>query len=90
MPWIHEKPNEYVVFCFVFYVKKSLSGIVLISFHLLQWFNQSYSQTFWATDLYLQIFFIMDPNLMSHQFSAQPTRKDKTNSKIDITKSVKK
>ena len=27
---------------------------------------------------------------MSHQFSAQPTRKDKTNSKINNTKSVKK
>ena len=27
-------------------------------------------------------FFIMDPNLMSHQFSAQPTRKDKTNPKL--------
>ena len=35
-------------------------------------------------------FFIMDPNLMSHQFSAQPTRKDKTNPKINNTKSVKK
>ena len=35
-------------------------------------------------------FFIMDPNLMSHQFSAQPTRKDKTNTKIKNTKSVKK
>ena len=34
-------------------------------------------------------FFIMDPNLISHQFSAQPTRKDKTNSKINNTKSVK-
>ena len=31
MPWIYEKPNEYVVFCFVFYIKKSLSKIVLIS-----------------------------------------------------------
>ena len=31
MPWIYERPNEYVVFCFDFYVKKSLSGIVLIS-----------------------------------------------------------
>ena len=31
MPWIYERPNEYVVFCLVFYVKKSLSGIVLIS-----------------------------------------------------------
>ena len=30
MPWIYEKPNEYVVFCFVFYIKKSLSKIVLI------------------------------------------------------------
>ena len=27
---------------------------------------------------------------MSHQFSAQPTRKDKTNPKINNTKSVKK
>ena len=35
-------------------------------------------------------FFIMDPNLMSHQFSAQPTRKDKTNPKINNTKSFKK
>ena len=26
------------------------------------------SQTFWATDFYFQIFFIMYPNLMSHQF----------------------
>ena len=48
------------------------------------------SQTFLATDLYLQIFFIMDPNFMSHQFSAQPTRKDKANPKINNTKSVKK
>ena len=23
MPWIYEKPNEYVVFCFVFYIKRS-------------------------------------------------------------------
>ena len=35
-------------------------------------------------------FFIMDPNFMSHQFSAQPTKKDKTNPKINNTKSVKK
>ena len=90
MPWIYEKPNEYVVFCFVFSVKKNLSRIVLISFHLLQWFSQSYSQTFWAMDLYLQIFFIMDLNLMLHQFSTQPTKKNKTNPKINNTKSVKK
>ena len=32
----------------------------------------------------------MDLNLMSYQFSAQPTRKDKTNPKINNTKSVKK
>ena len=32
----------------------------------------------------------MDPNLISHQFSAQPTRKDKTNPKVNYTKSVKK
>ena len=37
-----------------------------------------------------KFFFIMDPNLMSHQFSAQPTRKDKTKPKINNTKSVKK
>ena len=35
-------------------------------------------------------FFIMDPNLMSHQFSDEPTRKDKTNLKINNIKSVKK
>ena len=35
-------------------------------------------------------FFIMNPNLISHQFSAQPTRKDKTNPKINNTKSFKK
>ena len=45
-------------------------------YNLLQWFSQSYSQTFWVTNLY--------------QFSAQPTRKDKTNPKINNTKSVKK
>ena len=28
MLWIYEKPNEYVVFCFAFYIKKSLSEIV--------------------------------------------------------------
>ena len=41
-----------------------------------------------ATDLYLQIFLVMDLNLTSHQFSAQ--RKDKTNPKINYTESVKK
>ena len=35
-------------------------------------------------------FSIMDPDLMSHQFSAQPTRKDKTNPKINNIKSIKK
>ena len=34
--------------------------------------------------------FIMDPNLISHQFSAQPTRKNKTNPKINNIKFVKK
>ena len=48
MPWIYERPNEYVVFCFVFYIKKSLSKIVLISiaYNLLQWFSQSYFPNF--------------------------------------------
>ena len=65
MPWIYERPNEYFVFCFVFYVwviNDIYSGLVRVS------------QTFWVTDLYLQIFFIMDPNLMSHQFFAKQER----------------
>ena len=49
----------------------------------------SVSQTVWATDPYLQIFFT-DPNLTLHQFSAQPTKKDTTNSKINNVKSVEK
>ena len=86
MSWIYERINECVVFCFVFYVKKSLAGIVLIFITYYSGLVRV-SQAFWATDLYLQILFIMN---LTHQFSAQPTRKDKTDPKINNIKSFKK
>ena len=66
-----------------FILKKICQKSYYFPYNVLQRFSQSYSQTFWVTNLYFQVFFIMDPNFMSHQFSAQPTRKDKTNPKIN-------
>ena len=84
MLWIYKKPNEYVVFCFVFYIKKSLSKILLISIYLLYHSGlvKVILKLFGSQTSICKSFFIMDPNLMSHQFSAQPTRKDKTNTKF--------
>ena len=61
MPWIYEKPNECVVFCFVFYMKKVCQKSYEFPYNLLRWFSQSYSQTFLVTNLYLQIFFYHAP-----------------------------
>ena len=93
MPWIYEKPNEHVVFCFVFYIKKNLSKIVLIcNFHITYYSGlvKVILKLFGSRISICKSFFIINPNLISHQFSAQPTRKDKTNPKINNTKSVKK
>ena len=82
MPWTYKKLNEYVVFCFVFYIKKKFvknrtnfyityySGLVKVILKL-----------FGSRSSICKSFFIMDPNFMSHQFSVQPTRKDKKTQK---------
>ena len=74
-----------------FYIKNSLSKIVLI--FLITYYSglvKVILKLFGSQTSICKSFFIMDPNFMSHQFSAQPTRKDETNPKINNTKSVKK
>ena len=90
MPWIYEKPNEYVVFCFVFISKKVCKNRT--DFHITYYSSlvKVILKLFGLRTSICKSFFIMDPNLILHQFSAQPTRKDKTNPKINNTKSVKK
>ena len=90
MPWIYERPNEYVVFCFVFYIKKVFKNRT--NFHIPYYSGlvKVIPKFFGSRTSICKSFFIMYPNLMSHQFSAQPARKDKINSKINNTKSIKK
>ena len=85
---IYEKPNEYVVFCFFYIKKKFVKNRT--NFHITYYSGlvKVIPKLFGSQTSICKSFFIMDPNLMSHHFFAQPTRKDKTNPKMNNTKSV--
>ena len=57
MPWIYEKPNEHVVFCFVFYIN--------INFHIIYYSGlvKVILKLFGSQTSICKSFFIMDPNL---------------------------
>ena len=100
MSWIYERPNEYIclLFCLSVCLSVCLSFILKkfvknpTNFHITYYSGliKAILKLFGSRTSICKAFFIMDPNLMSHQFSAQPTRKDKTNPKINDTKSIKK
>ena len=76
----------------LFFTLKKVSQKSYYNFHITYYSGlvKAILKLFGSRTSICKSFFIMDPNLMSHQFSAQPTRKDKTNPKINNTKSVKK
>ena len=89
MAWIYEGLINTLSSALFFMLKKFVRNPT--NFHVTYYSGLvRVSQTFRAKVLYLQVFLIMDPNLTSHQFFIQATRKDKINPKINNTKSVKK
>ena len=66
MPWIYENSNEYVVFCFVFILKKFVKNCT--NFHITYYSGlvKDILKLFGSRISICKSFFIMDPNLISH------------------------